>query len=154
MIIRSPQSEDRDAWLAMRAALWPDCPYDDHRKEILEFGDSSTSAAFIALDSDGFPCGFVETSLRPYADGCSSSPVGFIEGIYVRENARGQEVGRALAAAAQDWASSSGCTEMASDCLHDNEDSIRFHRALGFEIVETAVRFRRSIPIHTEGGKA
>jgi aminoglycoside 6'-N-acetyltransferase I len=146
MTIRSPREEDHDAWLAMRAALWPECPPDDHRAEISQFGGSDPCvAAFVAVGPDEIPLGFVEASLRPYADGCSSRPVGFIEGIHVRGDARGQGVGRALVAAAQDWAVSRGCSEMASDCLHDNESSIRFHCAVGFEIVETAVRFRRWI---------
>ena len=146
MIIRHPEPADRPAWLAMRMTLWPGGSEEDHLAEMLEYGGKDPEfATFLAIDAERTPCAFVEASLRRYADGCETSPVGYLEGIYVKEECRRRGIGRSLVAAAENWARSRGCVEMASDCLHDNEDSVRFHRSLGFAIVETLIHFRREL---------
>ena len=43
------------------------------------------------------------------------------------------------------WAKDKGCTEFASDCELTNEDSIRFHTALGFEEANRIMCFRKGI---------
>jgi aminoglycoside 6'-N-acetyltransferase I len=87
----------------------------------------------------------LELSLRPYADGCDSSPVPFIEGWYVAEDARRGGIGGALVKAAEEWALDNGYTEIASDALLENIESERAHKALGFEEVERAIRFRKEL---------
>ena len=84
--------------------------------------------------------------LREYAEGCNSSPVGFVEGWYVDPEARRSGVGRRLVEAAEDWAREAGCTEMASDSLIDNDEGHRAHEAIGFTEVERLVCFRKSLP--------
>lgn len=144
--IRPASAADHEAWLAMRQALWPGGE-EEHLPEMIEYSGTDPSLrTFLAVDDHGTPCGFIEASLRPYADGCHSKPVGYVEGIYVSETVRRCGVGRALVVAAEDWARSCGCIEMSSDCLHDNEDSIRFHQSLGFAVVETLIHFRRDLP--------
>jgi len=147
MIVRSPLDSDHEAWLRMRMELWPHRPGPTHCEEIREYAvpQSTRMAAFIAIDPTGAACGFAEAALRDVAEGCTSHPVGYLEGIYVSPDSRTRGIGRLLVRAAERWAASLGCTEMASDCLHDNEDSIRFHRALGFEVTEQLVHFRRPL---------
>ena len=100
---------------------------------------------FVAVE-EGALLGFVEVGLRSHADGCEPSrPCGFVEGWYVKPDAKGQGVGRALIARAEQWARDQGCTELASDTWADNEASIAAHKALGFEIVDTCVNFRKRI---------
>jgi aminoglycoside 6'-N-acetyltransferase I len=90
--------------------------------------------------------GFVEVGLRSHADGCDPRrPVGYIEGWFVAPDHRGQDVGRSLMNAAEAWAASQGCTELASDTWIDNEPSQRAHQALGFEIVDRCVYFRKAL---------
>ena len=135
----------RDAWVALRIGLWPDEPADVMTDEIdrLLAAPDSDRPAWLALD-DGRPIGFAEASLRrDYVNGCETSPVAFLEGIYVMPHARGQGVGRALDAAVRDWAIVRGCREYASDALLDNRESHAFHAALGFEETERIVYFRR-----------
>jgi aminoglycoside 6'-N-acetyltransferase I len=94
-------------------------------------------------ENDGAIVGMLELSLRPYADGCESSPVPFIEAWYVGPEARRRGVGGSLVRAAEQWALENGYREMASDALLDNTESERAHKAVGFEEVERAIRFRK-----------
>jgi len=89
--------------------------------------------------------GFIELSIRPHAEGCTSDRVAFVEGWFVEAGHRGRGVGAALMAAAEEWARARQCTELASDTQTFNEESIAAHNALGFEEVERLVCFRKSL---------
>jgi aminoglycoside 6'-N-acetyltransferase I len=146
MLIRHATHNDRAEWLRMRSALWPDCPPEDHHSEMQDqISDSARYAVFVVERDAGQLGGFLEASLRAYADGCQSSPVGYIEGWYVDADLRQQGWGGELVKAAEQWASAQGCTEMASDCELDNEVSFRAHLALGYEEVDRAIQFRKKL---------
>ena len=81
-----------------------------------------------------------------YVNGTSSTPVAFIEGIYVAPQFRRQGVGRSLVAVVAGWARDRGCTELASDALLENTASHAMHSALGFEETERVVFFRKQLP--------
>ena len=72
-------------------------------------------------------------------------PVGYLEGWYVADAHRREGHGAALLRAAEDWARSQGCTEMASDTWLDNEVSQRAHAALGFEVVDRVVNYKKRL---------
>ncbi len=149
MKIRHATAADADAWAAMRVALWPDARPDDLRGEVTAFFAARSEPllphqVFVA-EADGRLVGMLELSLRPYADGCDSSPVPFIEAWYVAPEKQRQGVGGALVRAAEDWAIAHGYREMASDALLDNVVSERAHAALGFVEIERAIRFRKAL---------
>ncbi len=136
--IRSATLHDAPAWLAMRQALWPEEGTAGHASEIQEFFAGRLRmplAVLLAVHDSGAPFGFAELSIRPYAEDCVTDRVAYLEGWYVIPEARRQGVGRALVAAAEQWALAQGCTEFGSDALIDNAVSAAAHRALGF--VET-----------------
>ena len=151
--IRPVQSGDRTEWTSLRLALWPDEDETAHRAAVERFFaqprmlGSMPEAALVAAapDADHALVGFAEVSRRPYAEGCETSPVGFLEGWYVIPERRGQGVGRALLAAAERWARDLGCREFASDAVADNAVSAAAHRALGFEEVVVLRCFRKSL---------
>lgn len=90
--------------------------------------------------------GFLEVDLRSHADGCNpAQPVGYVEGWYVGEDYRRCGLGSRLLAKAEDWAQSHGCIEMASDALIDNAVSQSAHEALGYEIVDRCVHYRKRL---------
>jgi aminoglycoside 6'-N-acetyltransferase I len=147
--VRSATKADADAWLAMRAALWPDANVDELRLEVGRYfvahGEPLLPHCVFVAEDHGKIVGMLELSLRPYVDGCDSSPVPFIEAWYVAENARRGGVGRALVRAAEQWALENGYSEIASDALLENTESEHAHKALGFEEVERAIRFRKTL---------
>jgi aminoglycoside 6'-N-acetyltransferase I len=132
------------------AALWPDEPVPDHEAHaasILSGKPASTMPlVIIVAEVDADLAGFIEVGLRSHADGCDErQAVGFVEGWYVQPRFQHSGVGRALMMAAEDWARSRGVRELASDTWIDHETSQRAHEALGFEVVDRCVHFRKSL---------
>ena len=70
----------------------------------------------VMYDEQRTPVGFIEGSIRAdYVNGTVTSPVGFVEGVYVAPPWRRQGVARQLFAAVGNWSRSCGCQELASD---------------------------------------
>jgi len=139
MFIRPVKQSDRVPWESMRGALWPS-PAGEHGSVIDRyFGGKLREPleVLMAFDDQGRAIGFIELSIRAYAEGCDTDRVAFVEGWYVDPNARGKGVGAALVGAAEAWARSQGCTELASDAEVENTSGAAAHRAVGF--VETGV---------------
>lgn len=149
--IRLAKLSDRDQLVRMREALWPKTPAGEHARELTDIleGRPVTTLPLIILVaevSDRGLAGFLEVDLRSHADGCNPSrPVGYVEGWYIEENHRHRGIGRRLLAAAEDWARSQGCIEMASDTWVDNDVSQRVHEALGYEVVDRCVHYRKTL---------
>jgi aminoglycoside 6'-N-acetyltransferase I len=102
-------------------------------------------AVFLAAQN-GAPVGFAQCQLRrDYVEGTQTSPVGYLEGIYVREPFRRRGAAKALLAACEEWAKGRGCAEFASDCELDNPDSAAFHLAAGFAEANRIVCFAKRI---------
>ena len=149
--VRPSEPSDREQLSLMRLALWPELSVDGDRPEL----DAALSGKpmgtmpvtiLVAETGDGNLVGFVEVGLRSHADGCDTSvPVGFVEGWFVSELHRRKGVGAKLLAAAENWARGHGCIEMASDTWLDNDKSQRVHEALGFEVVDRCVHYRKAL---------
>ncbi len=146
MLIREVRPEDTESWLVMRMALWPETDEQQHRREMaMMLSDDERFAVLVCQDPRGELAGFAEVSLRAWAEGCASSPVGYLEGWYVAEHARRQGIGAGLVAAAEDWARSRGCTEMASDTELANRVSETAHLRLGYQVAARVTAFRKRL---------
>lgn len=149
--IRQATPADCDQLARLREALWPETSAAEHARELEPILAGKTPGAmplvhFVATTADGRLLGFAEVDLRSHADGCNPGrPVGYLEGWYVVEEARHSGVGRRLLSAAENWARRHGCLEMASDTWIDNELSQACHEALGFEVVDRCVHYRKSL---------
>ena len=141
------KSVDQPGWLELREQLWPHHPSAEHLAEMATFlASPERFAQFIEYDHSGNALGLVEVALRSdYVNGTNSSPVGFLEGIYVVPQARRQGIARILIAEAERWAAGVGCSEFASDALIENTRSHAMHAALGFEEMERVVFFRKAL---------
>lgn len=104
-------------------------------------------AQFLARDAGGKAAGFAEASLRrDFVNGTQSTPVGFLEGLYVAPASRGRGVARALVLAAEAWALGAGCREMALDAAIDGDAAHAAYRAMGYAETERAVFFAKPLP--------
>lgn len=102
-------------------------------------------AVFLAWHNDE-AIGFAQCGLRhDYVEGTESSPVGYLEGVFVIEKARRQGVAKALLSACQNYAKEQGCTEFASDCELNNEESLQFHLRMGFEEANRIICFTKKL---------
>ena len=142
-LVRRAAAPDLDDWLRMRQLLWPYSDPAELRAEAESMLSDPLTPAFVAVRPDGSLGGFLEAGLRPYADGCDTRPVGYIEGWYVDADLRLQGVGAQLVRAAEDWAREQGCREMASDCDLGNDVSLRAHLALGYAEVGRVIEFKK-----------
>ncbi len=145
MTIRRVRADDKPEWQRMRIALWPDHTRDEHLVEMDGILADPMQPVFVVERSKGKLGGFLEAGKRKYAEGCDTSPVGYIEGWYVDKDLREKGIGKALVGAAEDWARSQGLTEMASDTWLDNEVSIRAHMKLGYEETVRLVHFVKKL---------
>lgn len=156
--VRHAEARDAAQWAALRAALWPEEDHAALAQDVDRFfaqlrpgPGALPEAVLLAEAADAIPriVGFAEVSRRRYAEGCETSPVGFLEGWYVVPERRRQGVGRALVAAAEAWARDLGCREFASDAVAGNRLSAAAHLALGFEEVVVIRCFRKDLESST-----
>ena len=130
-------------WVVLRCALWPDEDHEVMAREAPVMLAQPDGLVLLALEGD-VVAGFAEAAIRrDYVNGCETSPVAFVEGIYVVPDQRGRGVARALITAVEDWALEQGLKELASDALLDNARSHAMHQALGFAETERVVYFRK-----------
>ena len=123
----------------MRARLWPDSDPEELAGELANLRET----VFVA-DSGGRLVGFIEAAIRSYAEG-ASGPAGYVEGVWVEPDWRGQGAARALLRAVERWAGEQGLDWLGSDAVLDNDLSHAWHRAAGFEEIEWLVVFGKPI---------
>lgn len=144
-MIREVEKQDLPILAELACQLWPHHTAD---KMLAEYGvgiENQDAAFFLAYAGDT-PIGFAQCQLRhDYVEGTESSPVGYLEGIYVTDEYRKQGVARELLSACESWAKAKGCTEFASDCELDNAQSLRFHLNVGFEEANRIICFTKKL---------
>lgn len=144
-MIRRADLQDARALADLAARMW-----ERHTVEVLEAEFHETiekdDAAFSLKFVENEAVGFAECRLRhDYVEGTKSSPVGYLEGVFVAEGFRGRGFACELLAACEAWAKEKGCTEFASDCELTNDASLRFHLAAGFEEANRIICFRKKL---------
>ena len=151
VIVRRAELKDIRAAAEMFNSLWLEANVTEHAEELAsllagKFPGALPGIVLLAEELGGRVVGFIEVDLRSYADGCNPSrPVGYIEGWSCTPTYRRRRVGAKLVVAAEDWARNQGCTEMASDAWLSALDSQRAHEALGFEVVDRCVHYRKEL---------
>ena len=143
--VRRATLADASSLARLRHALWPDSAEAEHRRDVERFFAGPQRAPILVVEDRSGLLGFAELSIRPYAEGCETDRIGFLEGWFVVPEARHRGIGRKLVAAGERWARSVGCTEFASDAEADNADSAAAHRALGFTEVGLVRCFRKDL---------
>ena len=144
MIKRAGKDEVRDLAI-MAIQMWTDHDLEDLEAEFRKLAMNSEAVCFIKY-AEGKPIAFAQCQLKhDYVEGTESSPVGYLEGIFVSEGYRKTGYATELLLEFEKWAREKGCTEFASDCELNNFDSFRFHMALGFEEANRIICFRKDL---------
>lgn len=141
--IRHIRESDAAEFVRMRLTFWPDSAEGEAIERIrLPPGEGVT---FVAERKSGGLSGFAEVGLRKWAEGCDSSPVPYLEGIWVDGDCRRMGLATLLMEEVESWCRSRGFPELGSDCEITNEPSVAFHKAAGFEEVLRNVSFRKDL---------
>lgn len=144
MVVRATK-DDSHILAQMAIQMW-----DSHTVDSLEIEFKETinseSAVFFIKYVDNKPIGFAQCGLRmDYVEGTQTSPVGYLEAIFVKADYRNNGYAKELLFACEMWAKDMGCTEFASDCELDNTDSLRFHMATGFVEANRIICFKKNL---------
>ena len=144
-MIQKAEIKDLPVIAELACQLWLDNSVEEMQAEFAETLTKPDAAFFLAY-ADETAVGFAQCQLRyDYVEGTDSSPVGYLEGIYVADGYRQQGFARELLTACESWAKSKGCTEFASDCELENTQSLQFHLNVGFEEANRIICFTKKI---------
>lgn len=144
-MIRKATADDSRILAEMAIQMWDSNSVDELETEFIEMLNNGQYAFFIKY-VDSKPVGFAQCGLRTdYVEGTESSPVGYLEGVFVKENFRNMGYAKEMLLACENWAKTMGCKEFASDCELDNVVSFKFHIAMGFDEANRIICFKKSI---------
>ena len=144
-MIKKAGIDDSKTVAELAVLLWPNHEINDLEKEMIDYIIVENAAVFIYFD-EAVPVGFAQCGLRnDYVEGTDSSPVGYLEGIFVKAEYRGRGIGKELLSQCEEWAKTKGCSEFASDCELNNMESLKFHLQLGFEEANRIICFKKSL---------
>ncbi len=144
-MIKQAMENDSVALAKLANQMWGGKEITERAEEFKELIESENATCFLKY-VDGEAVGFAQCQLRhDYVEGTETSPVGYLEGILVEEAYRHKGYAKELLRECEKWAKSKGCTEFASDCELENEESLRFHMAMQFEEANRVICFRKSI---------
>lgn len=144
-MIKRAKSEDVEVLADLAIQMWTDDDLEDLTEEFSQLVMNDNAVCFIKYVDDK-PIAFAQCQLRhDYVEGTESSPVGYLEGIFVLEGYRKQGFAAELLSECEKWAKEKGCKEFASDCELGNANSVRFHMSLGFEEANRIICFRKDL---------
>ncbi len=145
--IRQADETALEDWASLRHLLWPRLSKEEHKTDLQSFfAMPDKKAGFLAYSEDGKAIAFAEVSVRfDYVNGCETSPVGFLEGVFVLEANRRNGAARSLIERVASWSESRGLRELASDANVANLVSHAMHKSFGFVETQRVVYFRRKL---------
>lgn len=145
VIVKKAAVEDAEAAADLAIQMWKSNTVEELKEEFCDYINKDSGVIFLAVQDDCV-CGFAQCGLRnDYVEGTDTSPVGYLEGIFVAEEYRNKGVAKTMLEACQQWAKEQGCTEFASDCELVNKDSVKFHLKTGFEEANRIVCFTKKL---------
>ena len=134
-----------EPWVQLGLLLWPDHSFDEMKEIFLRVLYAERETAFLCRVGQEY-VGFINVSIRiDYVEGSDSSPVGFVEGIYVKDSYRKRGIAKRLIKKGEEWARDKGCTQMGSDIEEHNTESYDFHTSVGFQEANRIICFIKDI---------
>lgn len=129
-------------WNEMRKALYTILDNEDYEQEMQQISDSNEYFSYFVIDNSNQILGLVELSSRNIVDGCLSSPVAYLEGLYLKEEYRGRGIGKKVIRMILKWCKERGFSELATDTELTNVKAQNFYKTVGFEETDRVVEFR------------
>ena len=144
-MVRKAKSNDTRVLAELAIHMWSNHTLADLEADFTEIIRNNDAVCFIKYVDDP-PVGFAQCQLRyDYVEGTHSSPVGYLEGIFVVPEHQHKGYAKELLYECELWAKEKGCTEFASDCELDNTNSLNFHMSMGFEEANRVICFRKEL---------
>ncbi len=131
-------------WVELRRALWPKFSRKKHSLECERLLNDKRQAAFGLFDDDNL-VGFIQVREREIGDGLNSSPIAWLEGIYLKQNYRQKGFGKKLLLKIEKWAKKRNLSELRSDAKMENKNSISAHKSWGFTQANKIVQFKKQL---------
>lgn len=143
--IKAATLEDIPKVADLAILMWKSHTMEELKQEFCDYTSQEKGIVFLAI-VDECAVGFAQCGLRyDYVEGAESSPVAYLEGIFVKEEYRKRGLAREMLEVCQKWAKQQKCLEFASDCELDNEDSLKFHKKMGFIEVNRIICFTKPL---------
>ncbi|MBS6644382.1 MAG: GNAT family N-acetyltransferase [Clostridiaceae bacterium] len=144
-MVRKANINDLENIAELAVLMWSNHSIQELTEEFSEIITKDSAQFFLKYQQDE-PIGFAQCQLRyDYVEGTYGSPVGYLEGIFIKEHYRHNGYAKELLTACEEWAKAKGCTEFASDCEVGNDDSFHFHKAMGFTDVNRIICFTKKL---------
>ena len=144
-MIKKATKDDIFVLAELAVKMWRNHSVGELANEFLGCINNENAECFIKYSGDT-AVGFAQCGLRfDYVEGTKSSPVGYLEGIFVEESFRNKGYAKELLNACECWVKDKGCSEFASDCELDNLTSLKFHMSMGFDEANRIICFRKEI---------
>jgi len=144
-VVRPLEERDLNEWFRLRHLLWDATAEDDHKSEMLDIIEHAESQLVLVAENGGNLVGFLEASIRNFAEDCETDHVGYLEGWFVDPAFRRRGIGGDLVRMAEMWAREKGCSEMASDAELGNEPGLAAHQKLGYSETSRLIHFRKEL---------
>ena len=128
-------------WKHYRNAIYKSLSDEFHGIEMEKIFNDIDWFCYFLTDDNNRIIGLIELSSRNIVDGCLSSPVAYIEGLYIEEQHRGKGAGREAMSAVHQWCKQRGFTELAADTELENLGAQHYSSAVGFTETYRVVEF-------------
>ena len=144
-MVKKANKNDIETLANLAVIMWSTHSVEDLIDEFSKSLSNGKTQFFLKYENDE-PVGFAQCQLRyDYVEGTETTPVGYLEGIFIKDEYRKKGYAKELLTECEAWAKLNGCKEFASDCELDNTDSIRFHNAMNFAEVNRIVCFTKKL---------
>lgn len=144
-MIKKASKNDIEIIVNLAISMWNSHSADDLANKFSKIISKDNAQIFLKYQND-IPVGFAQCQLRnDYVEGTSTTPVGYLEGIFIMKDYRNRGYAKELLNECEMWAKDNGCKEFASDCEIDNDDSFKFHKAMNFTETNRIICFTKKL---------
>jgi len=138
-------SSNLKEYVDLAMLLFPDEDYEEEYEMYKESFKTDKEMGYL-YEADNKFVAMMHLSIRSdYVNGTDTSPVLYLEAIYVLSDYRKTGIARKFIDFAENTAKQKGITQLASDCLLENHTSELFHKSCGFREEERVICFVKDV---------